>query len=481
MMMNIRMFMTRFSLVFCLAVVLAVATFSSARAGDLVVPLNRSQIITPAADLQEIMVANPDIADVHVHGPHAVSIIGKKIGTTTVRLMDKDQNSIGSYTVVVSYDLPAIRKTLKKFLPNDRINLDVVNTNLVLSGEVASASAAERAVKLVEEYMTDRSAAGATGGEQAGPKQHTVINLLQVSSGQQVMLRVRVGEIKRTAVKSLGVNLSAVGDAGNPLFQIGVGGGITPALANGVGSFSVDADSRAVFGASINAGGSSSLRTVLEALETNGLFKTLAEPNLVALSGEKAEFLAGGEFPIPVSQGSSSNSVTIEYKKFGVGVQFTPNVLSENRIRISVEPEVSELSSDGAVTLNGFEIPSLSTRRAKTVVELAPGESFMIAGLLNDKMQNSINQVPGLGEVPVLGALFRSMAFQRNETELVIAVTPYIVDPLKSSDVRLPTDNFRPASDMESFFYGALGTLSGDAERISQTPPLEGPIGYMVD
>lgn len=472
---------------FVVTIIMATMTLAPsafAQGGELIVPLNRSQVISTTFDMQEIMVANPDIADVHVHGARAASVIGKKIGMTTVRATDKAGESTATYSVVVSYDLPAIRKTLNKFLPNENIKLDVVNTNLVLSGDVTSASASERAVKLVNEYIgVSNTSSTPIIGSSEKPKSG-VINLLQITTGQQVMLHVRVGEIKRTALKQLGVNLSAVGDAGNTLFQIGTGGGINPFLGGSNGSITVQSSSRGIIGANINLGGSSNLRTVLEALEENGLFKTLAEPNLVALSGEKAEFLAGGEFPIPVAQNSSSGTnptITVEYKTFGVGVQFSPTVLSENRIRVAVQPEVSELSTEGRVVLSGFSIPSISTRRAKTVVELAPGESFMIAGLLNDKISNQIDQLPGLGELPILGSLFRSTDFQRNETELVIAVTPYLVDPLKSGDVRLPTDGFRPASQMESIFYGALGTLSGNAEVLSQTPPLEGPIGYLVD
>lgn len=221
----------------------------------------------------------------------------------------------------------------------------------------------------------------------------------------------------------------------------------------------------------------------LRALERDGVFKLLAEPNLVAVSGEEAEFLAGGEIPVPSvsSSSSSSGGVTIEYKPFGVALRFTPQILSENRIRMLVLPEVSEISTENTVQISGFSIPSITTRRAKTTIELAPGESFMIAGLIKDDMRATVDQMPGVKEVPVLGALFRSTEFRRNETELVIAVTPYVVDPLKSSDVKLPTDDFRPSSQMELFFYGALGSLSGNAPVISQTPPVEGPIGFMVD
>ncbi|MBV8938730.1 MAG: type II and III secretion system protein family protein, partial [Alphaproteobacteria bacterium] len=232
-----------------------------------------------------------------------------------------------------------------------------------------------------------------------------------------------------------------------------------------------------------NGPGGFTLGGALQALERDGLFKLLAEPNLVAISGEQAEFLAGGEIPIPVPQttGVGASNITIEYKPYGVAVRFKPFVLTENRIRMDVQPEVSELDPANALQVSGFSVPALTTRRAKTTVELAPGESFMIAGLLKDQSQSTIDQLPGVKELPILGALFRSTNFQRNETELVIAVTPYLADPVKSNDIKLPTDNFMPASQMEMIFYGALGSLTGDAARISQTPSVEGPIGFMVD
>ena len=221
----------------------------------------------------------------------------------------------------------------------------------------------------------------------------------------------------------------------------------------------------------------------MQALEQDGLFKLLAEPNLVAISGEQAEFLAGGEIPIPVPQGGGGNgtTITIQYKPYGVAVRFKPSVLTQNLIHMEVQPEVSELDPANAIVVDTFHIPALTTRRAKTTVELAPGEGFMIAGLLKDKTSATIDQLPGAMDLPILGALFRSTQFQRNETELVIAVTPYIVDPLKNSEVKMPTDEFRPASQMEMFFYGALGSLAGKSPTKPQNQSLEGPTGFMVD
>jgi pilus assembly protein CpaC len=309
-------------------------------------------------------------------------------------------------------DITALKQTLRALMPSEPIGVERVNRSIALTGNVSSADAAQKAVKVAEEYVGK--------GE--------VINFMQIKSGQQVMLRVRVGEIQRTALKQLGVGI------------------ITP-LA------------------------------VLTSLEKDGVFRVLAEPNLVAISGESAEFLAGGEFPVPVAQ--KGDTMSVEYKSFGVKIAFTPLVLAPNRIRLNVEPEVSEISTIGAVSVKGMNIPSVTSRRAKTTVELAPGESFMIAGLIKDNLRNQVTQLPGLGDIPILGALFRSSAFQRNETELVIAVSPYLVDPVAGNDIRLPTDNFHTPSSLENVFLGAIGGRSTTASPSAKG--LEGPSGFIAE
>lgn len=455
-------------------------------ASDVVVPVSRSVLIEVPVDMGEVIVADPAIADVYVHGKNKVSIIGKSLGKTTVRVFDPASKLIRTVDVLVGYDLPAIRKALKEFLPYEAIGVEMVNTNIALTGQVSSISSADKAVKIVNEFV--EPAFSAANADQGADEEFStkVINLMSVTAGQQVMLRVRVGEMKRTAMKNLGVNLQAVKTGADSAFSIATGGGID-AFVNGsslpFGSHSVNLDGDAaprgiLSGSYLNSHGNG-ISGLLEALERDGLFKVLAEPNLVAMSGEKAQFLAGGEFPIPVQ--AEQDRISIEFKPFGVSVNFLPTVLSESRIRVQVEPEVSEISQEGAVVINGISIPAIATRRAKTTVELSPGESFMIAGLILDNMKSTVEQLPGAGEIPILGALFRSTAYQREETELVLAITPYLVDPMLSGDVKLPTDEFKPASVMESFFYGALGSISDDAERISQTPSLEGPIGFMVD
>ncbi len=471
-----------------LALIATLFIASGAYASGIYVPMNRAQLVDAGQGVGQVIVANPDIADIYAHGGGRISVIGKKIGTTNIRVFDKSGKVLRSMVVEVGYDLPAIRRALWKYIPDEKIGVEMVNTNIAMTGSVTSASIAERAVKIVEEFMkTGDSGAAAPGS--AAPTKPTVLNLMTVAASQQVTLRVRVGEIRRTALKDLGISLEANNSRGKGTIGGGTGGGLLPfATGSGasIGQFNSTTDSQgnSAFGElfTLYNGGHFDLSAMLSALEQDGLFKVLAEPNLVAISGEKAEFLAGGELPVPSAQATGGTQTnTVEFKPYGVAVQFVPFVLSDNKIRISVQPEVSEIDPTVSTTANGLTIPGFITRRAKTTVELAPGESFMIAGLLSDRIDSTINQIPGVNEIPILSALFRSTEFRRNETELVIAVTPYIVDPLKSSDVRLPTDDFRPASTMERFFYGALGSLGGNAERISQTPSLEGPIGFMTD
>ena len=448
--------------------------------GGLYIPISRSELVVLPQDVAQVLIADPDISDVHVIGSKRVAFIGKKMGRTNARLFDKSNTIIRQFDIIVGYDLPAIRKALHSFLPRERIGVELVNTNIALTGEVSDAAVARQAIEIANQFTLPSGPIPAL----AAADSSTILNLMKIASGQQVMLRVRVGEVQRSALKNLGMNLTVNRTGAVRILGGSLGGvdAVTNLTSTGaLNPISVSSEATGLLGTFFDAG-STSIGAALEALETQGLFKLLAEPNLVAISGEKAEFLAGGEFPIPVPQtGGSSTVNTVQFKNFGVAVQFVPYVLSKKRIRISVSPEVSEIDTSQSTTANGITIPGLSTRRAKTTVELAPGESFMIAGLISDRMNANIGQVPGAAEIPILGALLRSTAYQRKETELVIAVTPYIVDPLASEDVRFPTDDFRPASVMEQFFYGALGSMSGNVYRASQTPSLEGPVGFMVD
>ena len=467
----------------CLGMLVALlfAMPAQAASSTFYVPINRSELVTTTADMSEVIVTDPDVADVFVHGKRKVSVIGKTIGQTTLRAFDADHKLIRSMDVTVTYDLPAVRRALREFLPKERIGVSMVNTRMALTGNVSGAEAANTAIEIAEEFVRGKLSAEEAGTrkKRTEAENSPVINLMKIAAGQQVMLRIRIGEIQRNSLKNLGVNLTSF-NGGDNGFLVGTGTGIlgdtsgdTPAF----GSNQFSGTSGDSFGQIGGFGqiGSTGIAARIDALEQDGVLKVLAEPNLVSLSGEEAQFLAGGEFPIPVPQ--QLGTTTIEYKPFGVALKFTPYVLSENRLRIQVQPEVSEISNENTVeTGDGFTAPSIITRRASTTVELAPGESFMIAGLIRDGMSSQIRELPGIGEIPVLSALFRSTQFQRNETELVIAVTPYIVDPVKDSDIKLPTDDFRPATFTESIFFGALGSNRG-----LKDPSLEGPSGFMTD
>lgn len=448
------------------------------------VPINRSELLTTSSDMAEVVVTDPTVANVLVHGKRKVSVIGMQIGQTTLRIFDADHKLIRDMDVYVTYDLPAVRKSLKQFLPNENIGVSMVNTRMALTGEVSSAASASQAMEIAQEFVYGKLKDGSNetrvqfdGDSKISP----IINMMKVATGQQVMLRIRVGEVQRTAVKNLGVSLQMAGNSDLP-FQVGtnngqafIGGSGNPTYTYGSFNLSGSANAFGFFAAPAHLANSIDLIGQLEALERDGLAKTLAEPNLTALSGEQAEFLAGGEFPVVVPQ--SNGAYTIEYRPYGVAIRFVPYVISPKRIRVQVNPEVSEINNDNSVvTGNGVVARALSTRRASTTVELAPGESFMIAGLISDGMNSTIDQLPGAGDVPILGALFRSTSFRHNETELVIAVTPYLVDPAQSSDIKLPTDNLRPASFLDSVLFGALSGTKEDKKT-----SFEGPSGFMTD
>lgn len=369
-----------------------------------------------------------------------VVIQAQREGTTNIQLFAKNGGLIRQFNVLVGEGKSVAARVepvsgydawqnFKSLFPKENIKIQSIGNGLALLGTVSDAATAAQIVQVAEQV---------SGGK-------NVINLLQVKSGQQVMLRVRIGEVQRGAMDQLGLSAQGVVGAVSGLFY---------------SNTLYDIDTR------------------LDFLSQNGLMKTLAEPNLTAISGEKAKFLAGGEFPITVPQ-KGGEVFTTEYKPFGVGVEFTPTVLANNRIRLAVEPEVSDVMKSSV----SKGAPTFSTRRAKTTVELAPGESFMIAGLISDNLRNVSDEMPVAGDIPVLGALFRSTAFKRNETELVIAVTPYLVDPVPSQDIKLPTDSFKPASILEQYFFGALSNkpnvlgITGGTDA----PQPEGKHGFMTE
>jgi pilus assembly protein CpaC len=412
-------------------------------AGQLDVPVNKSQVLTVDRPIGKAMVGSADIADVLPITNRSLYVLGKKMGTTSLTVYDTDNRVISVVDVSVGPDVMTLRKQLAELIPGENIGARISNEAVVLTGVVSNGPAVDRAVQLAKTYAGDK-----------------VVNMLSVGASQQVMLEVRFSEINRQGAKQIGFSGFTGSDGGSFGSATGNGAGLAPDPATGAGALRLDSiiGSFGVFRKNFSVAGLS-IDAALDALERKGFVKTLAEPTLVALSGETASFLAGGEFPIPVAQsgdggGGGGNAISIEFKPFGVSLSFTPTVLADGVINLAVEPEVSSIDPSASISIGGFVIPGLQTRRANTVLELRDGESFALAGLIRKDFQTTVRQVPLLGSIPIIGTLFRSSGFQRGETELVIVVTPRIVKPVKAEDIQLPTDRVGNPSETDLFLMG---------------------------
>lgn len=427
-----------------------------ATSATLTVPMNRAVVVESDMLFAELSVANPAIADIATLSERSIYILGRAPGRTTMTLLSPEGALIANVEIQVVPDVAELRERLREILPGEPVEVRTANDGIVLSGTVSSLQAVERALQLAGRYS------GA------------VSNLMNVGGTQQVLLQVRFAEMQRTVRQELSASLGISGDDGafgtNALNGSGAGGATlgTVGVNGRTGALSI------AFGA-----GSLQIGLLLEALETNGLVRTLAEPNLTALSGQTAEFLAGGEFPIPVQ---GEDGVGVEFKPFGVNLTFTPTVVDGEIINLNLNAEVSSIGP--TVTLGGgAEIPSLSTRRAGTTVELRDGESFAIAGLLQDDFRDSVGKVPWLGDLPILGALFRSANYQREQTELVIIVTGHLVNPVRGEALALPTDRITIPTEADLFLHGRVagrprqGTAAGDVAA----QDFSGSYGYVME
>lgn len=419
---------------------------SHGRSGGLSIdiPINKSDVLRSERAFYEVAVGNPEIADVQVLGDRALYIFGRKFGATSVTLSDQGGRIIAVVDVNVTHDIARLKQMLHSLLPNDRIAVRAANDGIVLSGEVSSASAASSAITIAERFAPD-----------------SVSNLMSVGGSKQVMLAVRFVEMRRETVKRLGVNLS------------GVGGGGALTLFGDVAAAIASPPSIAQFGFNVLTG-SVDFTAFLDLLEEKGVARTLAEPTLVALSGDTADFLAGGEFPIPV--GAGDGEIEIEFKNFGVGLTFTPTVLNDDLMNIQLFMEVSEPDKAQDIELLGIRIPGLVVRRATTTVELRSGQSFAIAGLLSERFADQVKQVPFLGDLPVIGALTRSSEFATGQTELVMIVTPWLVQPVDGS--RLRTPDFVPPSERDLFLSGEIDGRSDIDPQLHGSAGFSGPHGY---
>ncbi|MEO6582144.1 MAG: type II and III secretion system protein family protein [Sphingomicrobium sp.] len=420
--------------------------------------LNLSQgtgaMVRLSSPMSDVFVASEGIADVQVRSSTQLYVFGKSRGETTVYATGANGRVVYSANVRVGNNISSVGEMLNLAMPEASIQATPMNNLVLLTGTVSSPTDVEEAQRLVQAYVGE--------GTQ-------VVSRLRSATPLQVNLRVRIAEVNRTILKKIGVNLLSGDSTGGGQFSIGRGD-ITPSTSGGFGVQNIAG------GTTLGIAGKIlglDMIGSLDLLQNDGFVTTLAEPNLTALSGETASFLAGGEFPIPVSQGNQA--VTIEYKQYGVGLAFTPIVLADGRISMRVRPEVSELSDAGSVRLGGYTVPALTTRRAETTVELGSGQSFMIGGLLQNRNRNSIEKAPFLGDLPILGALFRSSSYQRDETELVIIVTPYLVRPV-SNQLAMPVRGYRAPTDVELNLEGQTfkGPKGPSAAVVTASPGLAG-------
>lgn len=496
--------------------------------------LNKSTVIELDRPVADVVITNPEIADAVVQTAQRLIFRGVAVGETNAFLFDRDGNPLLNLEIIVDADMAALKKLISRHVPDARVEVESVGGNILLTGMVDSVSQSDQVVRLVKAY--------------SGIEDFEPVNMLSVDAKDQVMLEVRIVEMQRNVVKQLGINLSGatnIGELASQSLQQVFQGGLplffendtrliqedgsvitvpgrgfnTTGLGDPVEAIQPDTPFAGNFNASsangFNVAGSSlggfsssvgytnykdgrfqsSAGAAIDALERIGIVRTLAEPNISAISGESAKFLAGGEFPVPVGQ-DNNGRITIEFKQYGVGLGFTPVVLSEGRISLKVSTEVSELTNQGAfqgqsvagvddqgnvITAQTLTIPALTVRRAESTVELPSGGSMMLAGLIQSRSRQTIDQLPGLKKLPVLGSLFQSRDFLNEETELVVIITPYLVDPTSKGNLRTPADGFANASDPQTIFFGKLNAMYGkNGEGLSQEN-YNAPVGFIEE
>ncbi len=431
------------------------------RAGEMVVPVNKSQVLRTERAFTDLSIGNPEVADVVALSDRSVYVLGKTIGSTNLAIYGKGRELVAVVDVVVSHDVEGLKTKLYELMPKERIEVRAASDSLVLSGIVSTPEQLARALSIAERYAPGK-----------------VSNLLRVRGSQQVMVQVKVAEVSRTVARELGLKPELFGgdfaySTLDPLDLDRFGAGLVQLTTSEFG-----------------------INGFIDALEEKGVVKVLAEPNLVALSGDTATFLAGGEFPVPVGSDKQDGitEITIEFKPFGVSLAFTPTVIDGDLINLVVSPEVSKIDPSASIVLNSITIPGLSTRRATTTIELRDGQSFAIAGLLQSDFTDQVRQLPGVGDIPVLGALFRSAEFERRETELVIIVTPRLVKPVSPDALAAPTDYFQAPSDFELFALGWSEGMGSGSRQVAaadaQKPQavlgaqagggLSGPYGHII-
>jgi pilus assembly protein CpaC len=418
------------------------AADAASSAEPIVIGVGKSRLVELPAPYSDVMIGDPKIADILPLNQHSVYVVGKAMGSTALTIYGAGKRVIYTSDVLVSADLESLKTRLHEVLPHEtNVSVSTANQSILLSGTVSSTTALHQIVTLADTYDPGK-----------------VVNMMSVQGTQQVMLSVRFVEMERTTAKDLRLNVSQDRTNSNPAVTVLTGDSLVHSVQSAAKSFGIASLAWSV--------GGGDLTILFDALETKGLVKTLAEPNLVAMSGDTANFLAGGEFPIPISQSSANGgslpTITVEFKQFGISLAFTPTILQDGLINMVVNPEVSSIDPTTSVQLGDISVPGIKVRRAHTTVELRDGESFTVAGLLSDDYQSNIRQWPFLGDLPIIGSLFRSTGYQQDQTELVIVVTPHLVTP-KRGPVATPLDAFVPPSDFELFLFG---NQRGKAENL---------------
>jgi pilus assembly protein CpaC len=428
--------------------------------------IGKSIVVDLPRETKDVLVADPKIANAVVRSAKRAYLIGVAAGQTSVVFFDTDGQQIVSYDIEVGRDAAGVRAALRKMLPNAMLNVDAVGDSVVLSGTVANAADAQQVVEAASRLVGDAK---------------KVVNGLIIMGREQVLLKVTVAEVQRNVLKQLGVDLSGAVAMGS--FAIGTP--TNPFVVNNpftVQNQTISNTQVPFVGTLPNAAGS--ITATLRAMEQSGVLRTLAEPNLTAISGESAKFLAGGEFPVPAGQTCDPTNgcqIQIQFKQFGVGLDFTPVVLSEGRISLRIATEVSELTSEGAIKLASISVPALKVRRANSTVELPSGGSITMAGLLQEQTKQNINGFPGLMNLPVLGALFKSRDFQTGQTELVIIVTPYVVKPVARRELSRPDDGFADPADPATVLLGRINRVYGNPALGDPRRAYHGKVGFIID
>ncbi len=421
--------------------------------------LDKSMMVELPVDVTNVLVSNPEVVDVVVQSSRRVYLVAKDAGEANAFLLDGNGKKALLLEISVQRDLSNLADIIQRLIPGSKISVETVGTNVVLTGSVVTPADANRAADIAGRFVKNKDG---------------VVNLLSTAAKEQVLLKIQVAEIQRDALRRIGVDIpGSVLNSGNFTFS--------KIITN---AFPVTSPSvpLGVAGSALQTAwtvGNHSVTTLLHALERSGMARTLAEPNLTALSGETAKFLAGGEFPIPIA--SQDRQITIQFKQFGVATSFKPVVLDQGRINLTISAEVSELSAEGAITVSDqLTVPALKVRRAETTLELPSGATLAMAGLLSDETRQNVDGVPGLKNLPVLGQLFRSNDYRRRETELVILVTPYLAKHMNAAQAARPDAGFAPASDLQSIFFGTLNRIYGRPGHVPEGS-YQGDYGFIVE